>query len=199
MNLPNKLSILRIILIPIVMFFYLETFFPYGKIIALGIFLIAILTDTLDGYIARKYNLVTDLGKLLDTNADKILILAGLLLIVCDGTIIAPFGVIIAVIIIGRDMIISAFRQIAASKNFVMAADKLGKIKAIITDIAVLMFFLVAFFNDISITGVAFDVINITSYVLMGIAVLLTIISAVNYMVKNRRVLKEENKQDKEV
>lgn len=198
MNLPNKLSILRIILIPIMMFFYLETFFPYGKIVALAIFIIAILTDTLDGYIARKYNLVTDLGKLLDTNADKILILAGLLLIVCDGTILAPFGVIIAVVIIGRDMIISAFRQIAASKNFVMAADKLGKIKAIITDIAVLMFFLVAFFNDIALSGLAFDIINITSYVLMGIAVLLTIVSAINYIVKNRRVLKEEKTEDKE-
>ena len=197
MNLPNQLSILRIILIPIMMFFYLETFFPYGKIVALAIFIIAILTDTLDGYIARKYNLVTDLGKLLDTNADKILILAGLLLVVCDGTIIPPVGVIISVIIIGRDMIISAFRQIAASKNFVMAADKLGKIKAIITDIAVLMFFLLAFLKEQLITGLFYDIVKITSYSLMGIAVVLTIVSAINYIVKNRGVLKEE-KKDKE-
>ena len=101
-------------------------------------------------------------------------------------------------IILARELIISAFRQIAASKNFVMAADKLGKIKAIITDVAVLMFFLVAFFNDIALLGIAFDIINITSYVLMGIAVLLTIVSAINYIVKNRRVLKEEKTEDKE-
>ena len=190
MNLPNKLSLLRIFLIPVMMFFYLENFFPYGKIVALAVFIVAVLTDTLDGYIARKYNLVTDLGKLLDTNADKILILSALLLIICDGTIIAPWGVIIATIILGRDMLISAFRQIAASKGIVMAADKWGKIKAIITDIAVLTFFVVAFLNDMSISGLVFDIFNITSYVLMGIAVVLTIYSAINYIVKNRKVLK---------
>ncbi|MBQ3494723.1 MAG: CDP-alcohol phosphatidyltransferase family protein, partial [Clostridia bacterium] len=103
MNTPNKLSILRMLMIPVVMFFYLENFFPYGKIVAAVVFVLAALTDMLDGYIARKYNLVTDLGKLLDTNADKILVLAGLLMIVCDGTVIAPWGVIIAVIILGRD------------------------------------------------------------------------------------------------
>ena len=75
MNLPNKLSILRICFIPFVMFFYLQQFWTWGKIVAVVLFVIAVLTDTLDGYIARKYNLVTDLGKLLDTNADKILVL----------------------------------------------------------------------------------------------------------------------------
>ena len=91
MNLPNKLSILRICFIPFVMFFYLQEFWIGGKILATVLFVLAVLTDMLDGYIARKYNLVTDLGKLLDTNADKILVLSSLLLIIADGTIPALF------------------------------------------------------------------------------------------------------------
>lgn len=191
MNLPNKLSILRICFIPFVMFFYLQEFWTWGKLVAAGLFLLAVLTDMLDGYIARKYNLVTDLGKLLDTNADKILVLAGLLLIVCDSTIPAPYGVIIATIIIGRDMVISAFRQIAASKNFIMSADKLGKIKAVITDIAVIMFMLLSYFLNINISLNFVNIYAICCYVIIGIATLLTIISMLNYIIKNRGVIKE--------
>ena len=192
MNLPNKLSILRICFIPFVMFFYLQQFWTWGKIVAVVLFVIAVLTDTLDGYIARKYNLVTDLGKLLDTNADKILVLSALLMIICDGTIMAPYGVIVATIIIGRDMVISAFRQIAVSKNFVMAADKLGKIKAIFTDIAMIMFMLLAYFNTIVINATFVNIYSIISYVILGIAVILTIWSMLNYIIKNRKVLSKD-------
>ena len=103
MNLPNKLTLLRIILIPFMMFFYLADFIPYGigKIVAIAIFILASLTDLLDGKIARKYNLVTDLGKFLDPIADKLLTATALLLILADGTIPAPWGVIIVAIIIG--------------------------------------------------------------------------------------------------
>lgn len=192
MNLPNKLSILRICFIPFVMFFYLQNFWTWGKIVAVALFIIAAFTDMLDGYIARKYNMVTDLGKLLDTNADKILVLAALLLIICDGTIAAPWGVIVAVIIIGRDMVISAFRQIAASKNFVMAADKIGKIKAILTDISMVMFMLLAYFNQIELNANFVNVYSIVCYVFIGISVVLTIWSMLNYMIKNRKVLKQD-------
>lgn len=190
MNLPNKLSILRICFIPFIMFFYIQNFWQWGKIVAVVLFVLAIITDALDGYIARKYNLVTDLGKLLDTNADKILILAALLLVVVDNTIIAPYGVIIATIIIGRDMIISAFRQIAATKNFVMAADKLGKIKAILTDISMAMFMLLSYFYQIELNANFTNVFAICSYVMIGISIVLTIWSMLNYMIKNRKVLK---------
>lgn len=199
MNLPNKLSILRICFIPFVMFFYLQNFWAWGKIVALVLFVLAALTDMLDGYIARKYNLVTDLGKLLDTNADKILVLSALLMIVCDGTLPAPYGVIVATIIIGRDFIISAFRQIAASKNFVMAADKLGKIKAIITDIAMVMFMLLSYFYTFDLSqasdhnmSVAVNIYAICCYVVIGIATLLTVWSMLNYIIKNRKVLKQD-------
>jgi CDP-diacylglycerol--glycerol-3-phosphate 3-phosphatidyltransferase len=193
MNLPNKITLVRILLIPFMIFFYLADFIPggWGKIVALIILIVASLTDFLDGYIARKNNLVTDLGKFLDPIADKVLVLAALLLVVCDGTVPAPYGVIIAVIILGRELIISAFRQVAATKNFVMAADKWGKIKTIVTDISLPLLFLLSFFYaNGTITGsglLAFEVIN---YILLGIATVLTILSGVNYMVKNWKVVK---------
>ena len=90
MNIPNKLSMLRIILIPFMLFFYLADFVPYGKIIAIAIFIVAAFTDMLDGHIARKYNLVTNLGKLLDPIADKLLVMSALLLVVVDYTIPHP-------------------------------------------------------------------------------------------------------------
>lgn len=192
LNLPNKLSILRICFIPFVMFFYLQEFWSWGKIVAIGLFILAIFTDMLDGKIARKYNMVTDLGKLLDTNADKILILAGLLLVVVDGTLPNPYGIITAVLIIGRDMVISAFRQIAATKNFVMAADMLGKVKATVIDIDVCMLMLLSYFYTINMNQTFVDVYAIICYVAMGIGVVLNIWSMINYMVKNKNMLKEE-------
>src|SRR5574344_1439894 len=99
MNLPNKITMIRIILIPFMLFFYLASFIPdgWGKIIALVIFIGAASTDMLDGHVARKYNLVSDLGKFLDPIADKLLVTSALLLVVCDGTIVAPYGVLSAV------------------------------------------------------------------------------------------------------
>ena len=192
MNIPNKLSMLRIILIPFMLFFYLANFVPYGKIIAIAIFIVAAFTDMLDGHIARKYNLVTNLGKLLDPIADKLLVMSALLLVVVDYTIPRPYGVIVAIIIIGRELLISAFRQIAASKNFVMAADKLGKIKTITQDIALPLLFLISFLtNNVSINSNVLFVIQIIGYILIGIATLLTIISGANYLIKNKEVLKD--------
>lgn len=191
MNLPNKLSLLRIFLIPVMLFFYLASFVPYGKIIAIVIFILASLTDFLDGKIARKYNLVTNLGKLLDPIADKLLVMSGLLLVVVDGTIPHPYGVIIAIIIIGRELLISAFRQIAASQNVVMAADMFGKIKTFTQDIAIPLLFLVSFLTfDIAINQTALLVLQIVSYAGIGLATLFTILSGANYIIKNKNVLK---------
>lgn len=193
MNLPNKLSLIRIFLVPFVMFFYLASFIPFGKLIAIAIFIIAALTDMLDGKIARKYNLITDLGKLLDPIADKLLVTAALLLVVIDYTIPQPWGIIIAMVIIGREFIISAFRQIAASKNFVMAADKLGKLKTLVTDISLPLLMLLAYFNqNTTLSGLWLDIFTIVNYVLIAIATLLTIVSAINYFVKNKQVLKND-------
>ena len=199
MNLPNKLSILRIILVPLMVFFYLASFITGGKIIALVIFIIAALTDMLDGQIARRCNLVTDLGKLIDPIADKLLVLGAILLVIVDGTIPSPYGVIAALIIIGRDFIVSALRQVAASKNVVLAADKWGKIKAIVLDITLPLLMLLSYFSiDLNMYGGATDTIRLVCYVLLGIGTLLTVYSGINYMVKNAYVFKQENNNNKE-
>ena len=193
MNLPNKISLIRIFLIPIMIFFYLADFVPYGKIVALAVFVLASCTDFIDGMIARKYNLVTDLGKFLDPIADKLLMMSALLLVVCDFVIYPPYGVIIAIIIIGRELIISAFRQVAASKNFVMSADKWGKIKTIFQDIALAMLIFLALIFQYNLFSEQFvNAFQIVSYCFISVATLLTIISGINYIVKNSKVLKED-------
>lgn len=192
MNLPNKLSLLRMFLIPVMIFFYLADFVPYGKIIAIVVFVLAAFTDFLDGKIARKYNLVTNLGKLLDPIADKLLVTSALLLVVVDLTIPKPYGVIVAIIIIGRELLISAFRQIAASKNYVMAADMFGKIKTFTQDIALPILFLLSFLTYNVVANQTFVlVVQIVGYVMIGLATIFTVLSGANYLIKNREVLKD--------
>ena len=191
MNLPNKLSLSRIILIPFFIFFYLANFIPFGKIIAIVIFVVASLTDMLDGKIARKYNMVTNLGKLLDPIADKLLVISGLLLVVVDYTIPNPYGVIIAIIIIGRELLISAFRQIAATKNFVMAADIYGKMKTVTQVIALPLLFLLSYLMyNVEANQTVVLVVKIVAYTMIVIATCLTVLSGANYIIKNKDVLK---------
>lgn len=195
MNTPNKISLIRIFLIPLMIFFYLASFIPngWGKFVAFWVFVVAALTDMLDGHLARKNNQITNLGKFLDPIADKLLMTSALLLVVCDATVPAPYGVIAAVIILARELIISALRQIAATKNVVMAADWWGKAKTFVQDVSVPGLILLSFFyTNGALTGnwlLAFEILN---WVLLGAAVALTIISGVNYIVKNRAVLKED-------
>ena len=194
MNTPNNITLVRILMIPIIIFFYLTNFFSATKLVSLALLIIAEATDFLDGYLARKNNQVTNLGKFLDPIADKVLTMASLLLIVVDNTIPAPYGVLFAIIILTREFVISAFRQIAATKNFVMAADKWGKIKTIVTDIAIPVYFFYSYileyqvFNDTVIT-----VFGYVSFALICLATLLTIISGLNYLIKNKKVLKDND------
>lgn len=199
MNLPNKLTIFRVILIPFMMFFYLADFIPYGigKIVALVIFIVGALTDLLDGKIARKYNLVTNFGKFLDPIADKMLTSTVFFLIVADGTIPHPWGAIMVTIIISREFIVSALRLIASSKGVVLAADMWGKVKTTVQMIALPISLFLAF---VYTSGFAFAdwfvlTVEIVTYVLLALATLLTIISGVNYLVKNRNCLKEDEKK----
>lgn len=193
MNLPNKITVLRMILIPFFLFFYLADFVPYGKLIATGILILACLTDAVDGYIARKYNMVTDLGKLLDPVADKAFSISALLLLVVDKIIPAPYGVIVAIVFIVRDFLVSGFRQIAASKNFVVAADIWGKIKSIILDIALPMMFVLSYLQiemELALSGFVLAY-AIVCYSLLGISALFAVYSGINYIIKNRKVLDE--------
>ncbi len=198
MNLPNKLTIMRVVLIPFMMFFYLADFIPYGigKLVAIAIFIIAALTDLLDGKIARKYNLVTNFGKFLDPIADKLLTSTVLFLIVADHTIPAPWGVIVVTIIIAREFIVSALRLLASNKGIVLAADIWGKAKTMVQMIAlpVCMLFSYLLTCGFNVPDLLTDIFAIVSYILLAVATILTVISGVNYLVKNKDCFKEDKK-----
>lgn len=194
MNLPNKLTVLRLIMIPLFIAIYFLTVIPYNYVISAVIFALAAFTDFLDGKIARKYNLVTDLGKFLDPIADKVLV-SSALIIMLVGTnapsVILPWYASIGVaIILARELIISGFRMVASTKNKVIAADISGKIKTFTTDIAI--FVLLVSADCLNISKLAFDIVNIVGQVFFWVSVLLTIISGAECMIKNKDVLKEQ-------
>lgn len=206
MNLPNKITLCRICLIPIFIFFYLASFIPYGKLVATIIFAIACLTDFIDGKIARKRNLVTNLGKFLDPIADKVLVMSGLIVLIAvpvvanGGSQLAQpaifptyVGAIAGIIILAREFIISAFRQLAASRNLVLAADMSGKIKATFQFITLIFYFLYAFLVEefyYQIEGTANLTLSLIGYILLAITCILTIVSGIQYIVNNKKVLK---------
>lgn len=175
MNLPNKLTILRVIMIPFFIVFLLIPITPYDKWIALAIFILASLTDLLDGKIARKYNLVTNFGKFMDPLADKLLVCSALICLIELDKI--PAWMVI--VIIAREFIISGFRLVASDNGVVIAASYWGKFKTNFQMIAVCL--LIA---DIAAIGVITQII-------LWIAVILTVVSLVDYLVKNKDVMKE--------
>lgn len=175
MNLPNKLTILRVIMIPFFIVFLLVPITPYDKWIALAIFIIASLTDLLDGKIARKYNLVTNFGKFMDPVADKLLVCSALICLIELNKI--PAWMVI--IIISRELIISGFRLVASDNGVVIAASYWGKFKTTFQMVAVCL--LIA---DI-------EAINLLTQIILWIAVILTVVSLIDYLVKNKDVMKE--------
>jgi len=198
MNLPNKLSIARIALVPIMMFFYLADFIPYGKLVALVLFILAAATDGLDGSLARKRNEVTSLGKLLDPIADKMLMTIGFLLVVADGTILMPYGIIAFTILFFRDSLVNALRQYGTTKGIVFAAPWSGKIKAIFIYIAIPMFMALAFLNapENFIPSEVTPYFEIACLVVLGISTLVTIWSAIDYSIKNAKLFKDRREQE---
>lgn len=182
-HIPNIITTVRIFLLPFVYWFYLTNFIPYSQIIAIAIFLVAAFTDFLDGYLARKYNLVSNLGKLLDPIADKMLFYSGLFLIIVTDILPLWACAIIFFINLCRDFSIDCLRMLAASKNVVLAANIFGKIKTFIAFIAV-PWLLVQ-----GILAPQILAINIVGYVLIGAATFFCLLSGVIYLVKNRNVL----------
>lgn len=193
MNIPNRLSLTRLIIVPIMMFFYLASFVPYGKFVALGLFIIGAITDFLDGKIARKYNMVTNLGKFLDPIADKLLVNCALILVAVDGTIIAPYGAIALAIFVGRDLVIDMLRQVASARGIVIAADKLGKYKTFSQDIALPLLILFSALTTLgSLDATLLTVFMWVAYGFLILATVLTIVSLINYLVKNRQVFSDK-------
>ena len=175
MNLPNKLTMFRVILIPFFVVFLLVDITLYDKWIALAIFIVASLTDLLDGKIARKYNLVTNFGKFMDPLADKLLVCSALICLIELGTI--PAWMVI--VIIAREFIISGFRLIASDNGVVIAASYWGKFKT--TFQIVMICLMIADLEQISLLT---DIVT-------WAAVALTVISLVDYLVKNKDVMKD--------
>ena len=177
MNLPNKLTILRVILIPffVVLLLGAETFGPWSVYVALAIFVIASLTDMLDGKIARKYNLVTNFGKFMDPLADKLLVVSALVCYVDMGRI--PSWIVL--IIIAREFIISGFRLVAAESGIVIAASYWGKIKTVVQMVTII--FMMPNFGG--------TVVFWIEQILIYASLILTVVSLIDYIVKNKEVL----------
>lgn len=177
MNLPNKLTTLRVIMIPFFVLFLMMDggTNPTYRYIAAAIFIIASLTDLLDGKIARKYNLVTNFGKFMDPLADKLLVCSALICMIELGQL--PAWMVI--IIISREFIISGFRLVASDNGVVIAASYWGKFKTTFQMAAVVL--------------LIFDIpaLSMVTAAVVWIAVALTVISLVDYIVKNISVLKE--------
>ena len=179
MNLPNKLTIIRVVMIPFFVFFLLTDYVgEAGNWIALAIFIIASLTDLIDGKIARKHNLVTNFGKFMDPLADKLLVSAAMICLVELGRLPAW----IVVIIISREFIISGFRLIASDNGVVIAASYWGKFKTTFQMIMICL--LIA---DI-------QMIRPVTAIVTAIALILTVVSLVDYIIKNKNVMKEDVK-----
>ena len=175
MNLPNKLTILRMIMIiPFVVFMLVPIGGGAAKWIALALFVVASLTDLLDGKIARKYNLVTNFGKFMDPLADKLLVCTALICL----TSMNRLNVIVVLVIIAREFIISGFRLVASDNGIVIAASYWGKFKTVSQ-----MFMLILLIADL---GGAF---NMIAQVLIWVSLVLTIVSLIDYIAKNVQVL----------
>ena len=182
MNLPNKLTIFRVILIvPFIILLLggnaglFGGFSLYSDYIALIVFIIASLTDLLDGHIARKHNLITNFGKFMDPIADKLLVAAALIALVELSRI--PSWVVI--IIISREFIISGFRLIASDNGVVLAASYWGKFKTVFQMIMICLMI------------ANFPILNLVTPVIMWIALALTVISLMDYLIKNKDIMKE--------
>ncbi len=178
MNTANKLTIFRVALVPFFVFFALADFIPYGKIVAFVIFVVATVTDKLDGYIARKYNMITTFGKFMDPIADKLLVSSALIYLTATEKI----PVWITIIIIGREFAISGVRLIATESNVTIAASAWGKLKTI---------------AQMAMTIIMLADISALYYVetaVMYIALILTVISLADYIIKNKDILTIEDK-----
>jgi len=189
MNLPNRLTILRIVMTFVFMFLLFSKGLT-AKIFALGVFTIACVTDFYDGYIARKYNLITDLGKLLDPIADKILVLAAFLAFV-EMRIIPAWMV---VVIIFRELLITGVRILAIGKGKVLAASLAGKHKTVSQMVSI---FVILGFIIIKESGISLFSFwdsryefwaGVSIHTLMLITVALTLISGISYVIKNKNI-----------
>lgn len=170
MNTPNKLTLLRVVMIPVFMAFYM--YIPWPNFFATVIFVLAFLTDMLDGYLARKNNQVSNFGKIMDPLADKVLVAAAMVLLTASG-VINPW---VTILVLAREFAVSGIRIAAAAEGNVVAASKWGKIKTIWQFIAITLALI------INKQGIFVDI-------LMWINLALTVLSGADYIIKNKKYI----------
>lgn len=193
MNLANKLTIIRIFLVPIFLIFIAVKDIPYGTALATLVFVIAALTDKLDGYIARSRNQITNFGKFMDPLADKLLVTAALISLV-EFHIIPSWA---AIIIIAREFAVTGLRTVAASDGVVIAASWWGKLKTVIQIIAIILLLLKfniqsqnEFATMISNTALLNNLFDFLPELFLYLAVIITILSGIDYFMKNKNAIK---------
>jgi len=175
MNLPNKITIFRMCMIPFFLVFFLADGIPYHEWIALAVFIIACVSDAVDGHLARKYNLVTNFGKFMDPIADKLLVCAALLCFVEKGTL----NLIVAIVIVAREFIIGGLREVAAEGGLVIAASYWGKSKTIAQMIMCCLL----------IVHLEVFIFPVLEAIFIWASFALTVISMLDYLFKNKSVL----------
>lgn len=185
LNLPNQLTLVRLILCGVfTLLLTLET--PWSGLAAFFVFVVASLTDWLDGYLARKLNLITDLGKLLDPLADKILISAAFIAMAAKG--LAPFWIV--VFIIAREFLITGLRTLAASKGVILAAEKMGKHKTISQMITALIALLYLGLEGMGwLPPLALEIKHWLLIPMLYLTLIITLYSGVAYFTKNQKLL----------
>lgn len=192
MNLANKLTLLRILLVPFFLIFITIRDIPYGKAIAIVIFVIASITDKLDGYIARSRNQITRFGKFMDPLADKLLVTAALISLV-EFHIVPAWA---AMIIVAREFAVTGLRSIAAAEGIVIAASNWGKAKTVTQIVAIILALINLNYNHVSLGIIKKYItyphrfLNMTTDAAMAVAIAITIISGVDYFVKNKDVVR---------
>lgn len=187
MNLPNKLTVLRVLLIPIFVFFYLYRGIDQHYLWALVLFAAASFTDFLDGSIARKRGLVTDFGKLMDPLADKVLVMAAMICFITND-LVHP---VIVIVILAREFLVTSIRLIAAGNGTVIAADIWGKAKTAVQMVWICYGLLLLSIANIVQSGLQ----NVLDWIYVGLVILvtlLTIISGLNYVIKNRQLFRDK-------
>lgn len=173
MNLPNKLTIARVIAVP----FFIACYMLDYSVMAFILFIVASLTDMLDGQIARKHNLVTNFGKIMDPLADKILVYSAFCMMVEDGTV--PGWMLI--VILAREFVVAGMRTVAASEGIVVAAGMSGKIKTVLQMVAVPLLLLIDIFPSSNLVEYA-------AYGFLWASLIMTIVSGVEYIYQNKNV-----------
>lgn len=201
MNLPNKLTTMRmglvVVLVALLLFPYslagIDVPNIFGQVnlvyfLAMIIFLVASITDFLDGHIARKHNLITNYGKFMDPIADKLLV-NSILLILLKPSFDAQHAIplVFVVLMISRDIVVDGFRLVAANQKIVMSANIFGKMKTVLQMVAIIMYLL----NDYPFALIYGDSFPYVSFIFMGLATLVSVLSGIIYIVQNRQVLKE--------